>query len=215
MSQNPAGCPGCYGKHWDANAIECRGGNDPSYQNPGNGTNKRDICAWYQMCCSATNRTRMEEAVRVAPPPPPPQPMLPTYPNQQPVYAPQGYAPQQGYRPAGPPVMPPAPQQAIIPVTIGPQQYGPTQQVAYVGSMPYTNPACAHTPLMVPMNMPMQGSQIPSFLTVPEPADPNVSPGLQLWRTVYRNMIKAACAGCAGWIDYNPIGRYPAVQPPR
>ena len=79
------------------------------------------------------------------------------------------------------------------------------QQVSYIGSMPYAHPQFAAQPVLVPVNQPMPGAQVPSFLTVPEPMNLEVPMGVRLWRTVYRSMFKAAFVGAANFIDYNPI----------
>jgi hypothetical protein len=59
----------------------------------------------------------------------------------------------------------------------------------------------------VPMNQPMPGGQVPSFLTVPEPADDDVPMMLRFARTMWRSTCKAAAIGAANFIDFNPIGK--------
>ena len=82
----------------------------------------------------------------------------------------------------------------------------PAQQVAYVGSQPYTQPMHAALPTMVPMNQAMGGAHTQSFLMVPEPDDDEVPWAARLWRNTYRAMFKAALMTGANFIDYNPIG---------
>lgn len=196
MTQN--GQPTCFGVQWDANAVECRGGLDPNYAHPGNGSNRREMCRWYSQCSAATNNQRIRSAAQVAPPPPPVQP-------------PPLVHPQSLVRPPAPTVAPPQPTTAIVPQP-APQQtrvvHGPppAQQVAYVGSQPYTQPEHAAMPTMVPMNQVMQGANTGSFLMVPEPEDEEVPWSARLWRNTYRAMGKAAFMTLANFIDYNPIG---------
>lgn len=193
------GQPSCFGKHWDPNNVECRGGNDPSYSHPKTGSNRRDMCRWYSACAAATNQGRTGQAVNIpVPPPPVPQsafvpitnvvrpPSITTVPTPTPISPPV---------PIGSPQLPHA----------QPTQLAPQQHVAYMSGLPYTQPQFASQPILVPVNQPMPGTQVHSFLTVPEPYNPNVPMGTRLWRTVYRSMFKAAFVGAANFIDYNPL----------
>jgi len=193
--------PPCYGKHWDPSSRECRGGNDPAYVNPVTGTNKRDICQYYGSCSAATNSSRLREMSGVQPTPshfqlpqaPPPPQVAPSY--QVPV---RQMAPTALSAPVPQPVQ--APTQAIV---VG---HSPTQQhVVYVGQSPWTQPQFAATPMMVPMNQPMQGSAVPNFLTVPEPDNQDVPVMTRFARTIFRSTFKAMFLASANFIDYSPI----------
>jgi hypothetical protein len=83
------------------------------------------------------------------------------------------------------------------------------QQVVSSGGVQYTQPQYAAQPLYVPVNAPMMGAQIPSFLTVPEPYDPDVSYGTRMLRTVTRSMGKAMCISVANFLDYETFGADP------
>lgn len=195
--------PPCYGKHWDPNSRECRGGNDPAYVNPVTGTNKRDICQYYGSCSAATNGARLREMSGVQPTPshfqlpqaPPPPQAAPAY--QVPV---RQQVPTAAFSaPVPQPVQ--APVQSIV-VAPNPNQQ---QHVVYVGQAPWTQPQFAATPLMVPMSQPMQGAAVPSFLTVPEPDNPDVPVMARFARTIFRSTFKAAFLASANFIDYSPI----------
>lgn len=200
-----SGQPSCFGKLWDPNNAECRGGNDPSYSNPKTGSARRDICRWYSACSAETNRAKLENAVRNAPPAPPAaQPYAPVQPPHVPmgnVVRPPPAAPPNVGIPVAQTVGPPVPLQTQAMMLQPVQQ----QQVAYVGGAPYTQPGFAAQPVLVPVNQPMPGAQVPSFLTVPEPSNPDVPMGTRLWRTVYRSMLKAGFVGAANFMDYNPL----------
>jgi hypothetical protein len=51
----------------------------------------------------------------------------------------------------------------------------------------------------------MAGSAVPSFLTVPEPENPDVPPMARFMRTIFRSTFKAAFLGAANFLDYSPI----------
>lgn len=74
-----------------------------------------------------------------------------------------------------------------------------------MGQVPFTQPQYAHLPAMVPMNQPMLGGAVPSFLTVPEPEDPDVPLMARFARTIFRSTCKAVAIGAANFIDFNPI----------
>jgi hypothetical protein len=194
--------PTCYGKLWDPNAVECRGGLDPSYSHPKMG-NRREMCKWYQACSAASTHSKLQQAAKVAPPPPPPQ-----------VAPPQVVPATAIVRPPPPAGMPQvmAPQQVQSAVQVPQAQavvHGPPpqQQIAHAAGVAYTQPQYAAMPTMVPMNQPMMGSNIPSVLVVPEPPDPSVPLGLRMWREVTRAVGFAACLTAANFITYNPVGR--------
>ena len=194
MNQQPqTGQPSCFGMSWDASSVECRGGNDPCYTHPGNGGNRREMCSWYTACSAATNRAKAVQAAQSAPRPPA------NYGIVQPtnlVRLPVVQAPP-------PPAQIKAPQMTISHQVV-PQQV--PQQVVQHGGAYCTQPEHAYQPALVPINQPMPGGSIPSFLTVPEPTNPCTPPGVVLARTVLRSVVKAAAMACANFIDYNPIG---------
>jgi hypothetical protein len=79
------------------------------------------------------------------------------------------------------------------------------QHVVYVGQAPWTQPQYAGMPVMVPANQPMAGASVASFLTVPEPDNPDVPAMTRFMRTIARSTFKAAFLGAANFIDYSPI----------
>lgn len=200
------GQPSCFGKHWDATHPECRGGNDPAYRHPTNGTNRRDQCQWFGACSATTNQQRLAPQPGVAPPP-----------MQQPQIVPAQALIQHRPAPIAPVPVPQMPQQQMV----HPQMYSQVQmqpmqpvqvqqvpqaqqQVVYAGNVPYTQPPYAVHPSMVPMNQPMPGAATQSFLMVPEPVDPEVSNGRRLMATMMRSMIKAGSLAVANFMDYHP-----------
>lgn len=198
--------PPCFGKLWDPRNNECKGGNDPSYVNPRTGTNKRDMCRFYSACSGATNQNRLNDATQGPQPPPviPASRLGQKFPAPPP---PAPSAPTPGAIPPPPPIPPPAPQQQTVPQAqvMSPQQPMAQQQVTYMGQMPWTQPGYAGQPALVPMNQPMPGAAVPSFLTVPEPVNPDVPFMTRFARTMWRSACKATAIGAANFIDYNPI----------
>lgn len=217
--------PQCYGRHWSPTAAECAGGLDPVYESPVTGANKREKCSWFSGCAAATN-----EKGQMTPKPQVPQlpggfVRLPVHPPPQPPQLPQHLRPQvpppppphvQHVQPPQQYVQPPhvqqyaqphvqqyvqPPQQPVQP----PQQPVQPSQVVYVGNVAYAPVGQASTPHMVPMNTPMTGAQVPSFLTVPEPSGQEYGVGLA--HNLWRSMLKAAFLTAANYIDYNPVGR--------
>lgn len=201
--------PTCYGKQWEANAPECKGGTDPMYVNPQNGSHVRDKCKWYSSCAQTTTGSRVQQGAQGVIPPtnllkPPPAPPAPS-----PMFAPPVPQPQQQIQraPFAAPPVPPTMQQQ--PVQVMPQQYAQPQQVYHNGVM-YAQPHAAAMPAMVPANHAMMGAQIPSFVTVPEPyLNDGVSHGQRLARTMFRSMTKAAAIAVANYMDYYAIGGRP------
>jgi hypothetical protein len=191
--------PPCYGKLWDPNLADCRGGLDPSYTHPKTGSNRREMCKWYQPCGAAATHSKLHEAAKVAPPPPPRVAPPP------PVQAPGQVIPPTALVKA-PPAPPPVgvPPQASVPMQV--VHGAPPQHVAHVGAVAYTQPVYAAQPAMVPMNQPLPGAATQSFLMVPEPEDPSVPWGVRMWRNTYRAMGKAGLMTMANFLDYNTIG---------
>ncbi len=190
--------PSCFGVHWNASEAECRGGNDPSYLNPTNGSNRREACKWFASCATTTNNRKAQQQTGVIPP----QALLQ-----------QHRPPPTPPRPVQAPVVPQPMQQAPIPQQ-HPQQYPQQpmmahQQVTQIGQQQFTHPAHAAQPAMVPMNQPMVGAGTQSFLMVPEPSDTDVSLGRKMSRTIFRSMFKAGALAFANYMDYYPWGREP------
>src|SRR4030067_685264 len=86
--------PSCYGKSWDPNSVECKGGLDPAYTNPEDQTHRRDRCSWFQPCSQIV----MQPAPSTPQPPIPPRALLlqhrpavdipPPRPMAPPIYSP-------------------------------------------------------------------------------------------------------------------------------
>ena len=109
--------PDCFGKRWSATAVECKGGLDPMYENPADGTHKRERCYWYSQCASRTCASQVASNPQQQPAP---MTGVTRY-HQPPAPLPS--------RPAAPQ---PYPQQPVIvqPVVVAPPHqayYGPQQ----------------------------------------------------------------------------------------
>jgi hypothetical protein len=52
--------PNCFGKEWDRNAPECKGGLDPTYSDPRTGGHVRERCSFFQECGARTLSTSRE-----------------------------------------------------------------------------------------------------------------------------------------------------------
>ncbi len=191
--------PVCFGKSWEAKAVQCQGGLDPAYVNPQTGSNRRDRCAWYTHCASRTSayklRNPQQQLVPVQqvvrrPAPAQPQPMAPQPSFMQPVH------------------------QAAMTFANGVLQGTSGQpQVQYAQPAPVmVHPAMASTPWAVPMNYPIPGAQMPSYLTVPEPVVEGRGWGLRLFLNVVRAMVKGGSTTVANFVDHTPIQTWP--QPP-
>lgn len=211
--------PSCFAKSWDQNAIECRGGLDPAYTNPITNTKMREKCSWFNSCSQAMPKpTRVlttpppqvipstallqravtaTAPVRVPPTPPahaPPRPPIYTGPATQ-YSLPTMHAstPQITHTPqVQQPIVHQAPsyQQPVIP-----QQYAPPH-VAQFG------------PAYVPMPYQLPGSQMPQYLTVPEPSHDHVPWYLQLLRELGRSMVKAFGHQLAAHVDSHSIQKH-------
>lgn len=189
MTFKPAGSPSCYGDQWSAMAPECAGGPDPAYTSPHDGSHRRERCAWYSKCAgasvSAKQATQSTAIVPVQPSYPQPVPAPPKPPQPFPVQYKQPY--QQTYQPQyQQPVQPQPPIQLVVaPPHIA--QLGP-QQVP----MPYQQP----------------GTQMPGYLTVPEPIIEGEHWLGRLLREIGRSIFKSAFHTGASFFDHNPIRPY-------
>lgn len=207
--------PSCYGKSWDPNHVECKGGLDPAYTNPDDQTHRRDRCSWFQPCSQ-----KMMQPVTVETPPS--QPLIPTRallqhravepppvrPPAPPVYSPPRpptyTAPQTQYSlppPQAVPVAPPPPpyhQQ-------GPAPYAYRQPPQVVMAPPYV---AQYGQQQVYMPFQHPESQVPQYLTMPEPVNDDEHWGVRLGRTLFRTGVKALALGLASYFDSNPIRRH-------
>jgi len=207
MTYKPMGAPSCFGDPtlWSPNAPECVGGMDPGYTHPQTYSHKRDRCSWYSQCASASAVARLNAQptgiaapvqpvqVTVPPPPAPAQshPMIQQY-GRGPVaqYPMQPMAQQypQQYLPQAPMTMP----QQLLPPWVA--QFGPQ---------------------LVPMTFQQPGAQMPAYLSVPEPVDPDEPWGWRLFREVLRSMFKSSGHTAASFFDHNPWRSYiPPPAPP-
>lgn len=206
--------PTCFGKKWDPQHPECKGGNDPTYAHPHTGKNVRDKCSWFSQCGQAQQAQQVIPATNLRPPPVPQQ--------QQQYQGGGGYhqAYAQPYQqipmppPAPPAPVPPAggqryPQQQYVQHPQQQQYVQPQYQV--MNNVPYAQLEYAHQPYLVPVNQPMMGGQVPNFLMVPEPLA-NIDYKTLLFRTVARAVIKAAALALANYIDYHAFTRQQQQQ---
>ena len=183
--------PVCFGKSWSPQAIECKGGLDPLYVNPQDGSHRRAKCSFYERCAPRTCATQMSQ-----------------HQTNNRLIPPQNLVPQSGPHVAAPVTQPyqARPAQATIQPQAGFAQTTPTN----VGAQP------AHIAQfgqqMVPMNFQQPGLQIPAYLTVPEPVDLGIPWYLRLGREIVRSMAKGMFHTGANWVDHNPFGRYKPPQ---
>jgi hypothetical protein len=198
MSTSP---PPCFGKSWEANHPECAGGLDAAYRNPRDQSNRRDKCAWFSACATRT------VAARVAQHQPSTQQVIPvSHLVRQPMQP----------QPAQPSPIP-QPFQSIV-KGVNQAAQSMTQQTMSMQArftpppgQPYygqpsplmVHPSQASMPWVVPMNYPAPGTQMPSFLTVPEPLGSSL--GRMLIATIARSMVKAGCWAMANWVDHIPL----------
>lgn len=202
--------PVCFGRSWEANHPECAGGLDPLYTHPQRKDHRRDRCSWYSSCASRTTAARQQvnQQVQIIP--------VQQLVRQQPSQPPQQFQqPQQ--------VMPPQYQAVVSGVSQGvqnamvgaqyqvrPQQYMQQQQVQALPAQLMVHPSAASTPWAVPMNFQAPGSQMPAYLTVPEPIIPGQGTFRPLMHTILRSVLKAGCHSIANFYDHVPMGTYPA-----
>jgi len=204
MAFVPNQTPSCYGdsKCWSATAKECAGGLDPGYQHPVSGSHVRERCYWFAQCAqeSAAARIRLQTSA-MHPASIPIAPVAPMVAAPRPI--PQGPAPRPAYG-----VAPQYPQYPQHPQYSYPQYPAQTQN-PYAQ---YAPPFIAQMgPQVVPMVFQQPGSQIPGYLTVPEPIDPNEHWFSRLIREILRSMFKSGCHTTASFVDHTPWRRY--VEP--
>lgn len=202
MTQIPAGAPTCYGTQWSATASECVGGPDPAYTHPQTGAHVRERCGWYQSCAatSANARTALiqpSSLIRSLPqPPPPPTQVLPRPIPQSPFIPPKLPQPYAGYSPVQ--------QQPQYP-------YQVPHQMPYNLVPPWI---AQQGPTLVPVQYQQPGSQISSYLTVPEPTIPGENWFLRLFREIFRSIFKASAHTTASFFDHTPIREHKPPPPP-
>lgn len=184
--------PECFGKSWDARAVECAGGLDPSYAAP-DGSNKQPRCPYFIQCASRTAAHK----------------------NQQ-LQLPQPQVPTSSY-PSGFNTRPLTPAQALVqvrpPAPVQPQQLQPAQVSVPVQHLQQPTmmvpPPQAMVPGLVPMNFAPPYMQMTGYLTVPEPVVPGQHWGKRLGFSVIRSMIKAGGHTVANFFDHCPLSPWP------
>lgn len=207
----------CFGKSWDGNNVLCAGGLDAAYIHPKTGSNQRERCAWFDPCATRVNATRMGQQQQIIPlsqvmrqqqqhtqPTSPWAPMrnLMTKLSHQPQMPQMPQMPQQ------------QPQQFMQQVAVHPQQQQqmyyqqPQQQMQMAPQM--VHPQMAMMPHASPMNYQWQGSQMPGYLTIPEPVVSGQHWGVRLFYNVARSMAKAGMHTGANFFDHSPINPFPA-----
>jgi len=220
--------PSCFGKRWDPNETACKGGLDPLYAHPVTGTKYRDKCSWFNSCSQAMQHTQparpaqpqlitptslLQKTISATPsirPPTMPMAHMPPAPPQQttvrPSYTPlaTAYSLPSTHSPPAPPVptavpttvtMPQYQAQQAQPFPMYPQGFAPPNVAQYgpaMVAMPYQHPA----------------SQMPQYLTVPEPSNDNVHWALRLGRELFRSMVKAFGHQLAAHVDSHSIKRH-------
>lgn len=188
--------PQCFGKHWSNTATECRGGLDPSYVNPTNGSNRRDPCRWFQACASRTQAASLGQTQQQVPTQLVPVNRLANPPAVVPVQTGPGQ-PVQIQRP-------------VHPYYQQPQQYAP-QPTQYVGQMAPPYQAYYGAPF-VPVPMQQPGMQVHGYLSIPEPVRDDIHWFWRLMGNAIRAMFKAATHESSHFFDHNTFNR---PQPPQ
>lgn len=183
--------PSCYGNHWNPQAIECKGGLDPMYTNPLDGSHRREKCSFYERCAPRTCAKQMNQQTGTG--------LIPV----------QNLVPQSGPHVATPVVQPqlPKPVQPLAP----PPQPG-FAQMAYPNMGMQPAHIAQFGQQLLPMNYQQPGMQMPAYLTVPEPIDLEVPWYIRLCREIARAMAKGAFHTGANWVDHNPFGQYKPLQ---
>ena len=209
--------PSCFGRSWDPNHVECKGGLDAAYENPTDKTHRRDRCAWFNSCSQAMNYP-----THVAQPTPQTQPSQPLIPARALAHRPTVDVPppRPMMQPPQPPFTPPRPPTQIPPHQPGYTQY--TQPMSYyqhqqmpvpAPMQPQPNSMMVHPavaqygPPLVYQPYQLPGTQMPHYLTVPEPVE-GISWGARLGQELARSMGKAFGHTLAAYFDSNPFRRH-------
>lgn len=211
----------CFGLSWNGGDVKCSGGLDPVYTNPKarspsnpNGdpkipVHRRDQCVWYTQCAHQTNFNKMRgytssdnsnKSASQQTVAPRSQVVRPTAPSTStPVH-------QQWHQPAAP-VQPQWVQPQPQPQWVQPPQWAHPQQWA----PPYI---VGQGPQVVPMPFQQPGAQMPGYITVPEPIDPQVPGWLRFLIMLVRSAGKAVFHTGSHLMDHEPFIRYQQPAPP-
>ena len=205
MTYKPLGSPDCFGSPtlWSPTAVECIGGMDQGYTNPITKSHKRDKCIWYSQCAATAAAVRSEPKTIMS--------AHPTVFAQPPaVPAPTGFHPiQPQHSPTNYGRGPVAPVQPYQPMYLQHAQQAPQPQQALASPQQLVPPWMAqYGPQLVPIVFQQQGMQMPSYLTVPEPVDPNEHWTRRLLRELFRSMLKSSGHTAASFFDHNPFRPY-------
>lgn len=184
--------PICFGTHhWNPNEPECKGGADPKYTHPGNGSHVREICDHFRECGARSTAARMSTnivpASQLTRPQAPSFPIVPPVPRQQDATTfrehMQRYQQQLAQTPA-----PQYPYSAHPPAPAMQYQYpAPTYQLQYL---------------------------VPSYLSVPEQRVYGGSLWGHLGRELLRAALKATGHTLAAYFDTHPFRSPPLPVPP-
>lgn len=208
-----SGIPACFGKSWEAKSTVCAGGLDPAYLHP-EGGHKRDRCRYYGSCASRTTAANLqqERAQTISASTLVRQPPKIHDPFQGMLRNIQSGATQVAQRVGNIPVKP---QTQILPSIPSMPTMPTAPQVAHTPQAPqgYVHPSMASVPHMVPVNHQMPGTQMPSYLTVPEPIIPGQGLGRPFAATVGRSIMKAVGHTIANWFDHVPWNPFPPYPP--
>lgn len=208
----------CFGKSWDGNNVLCRGGLDPTYIHPKNGGNQREQCAWFNPCATRVNAASMTQQQVI------PREQLLRRPQPQQQQMAQPTSPWAPVRQMANNVMqrlvqPPQTQVPTYPppqVLVHPQQqqqqqqmYYPPQQQQQMMPQPMVQPMMAMMPQAAPMNYQWPSSQMPGYLTIPEPIVSGQHWGVRLFYNVMRSMAKAGMHTGSNFFDHTPFNAFP------
>lgn len=204
----------CFGFSWEAGATECAGGLDPAYT-AANGSNRRERCVYFTHCAAKRKEHNTRGLVHPS--------QLTSHQKhdlevqKQQIRAGAGRPGVQAGVQAGAQVGTQQVRQPLQqPVQQPVQQY--TQQPApqYAQPQPQPIPSTQFTPMMVPphqaslpwmvpMNFAPPASQMPGYLTVPEPVIEGQAWYTRLGLTVARGVLKATGHVVANFFDHNTL----------
>lgn len=204
----------CFGKSWDGNNVLCRGGLDPTYVHPKTGGNQREQCAWFNPCATRVNAASMTqqqiiplEHLLKRPQPQQQQLAQPTSP-WAPVRQMVSNVMQRITQVQQPQVPVHPPQQVPVHPQLQ-QMYYPPQQQQMMMPQPMVQPMMAMMPQAAPMNYQWHGSQMPGYLTIPEPIVEGQHWGTRLFYNVMRSMAKAGMHTGSNFFDHTPFNPFP------
>ena len=181
--------PQCFGRpeYWSGSAVECQGGLDPAYTNPRTGSHRRDKCLWFTECATGAVAARMG------------RPMA--QPQAQPSQQTSMIVPVQPIPVQAPPKAPQS-----HPMVVQNRQFGgwPLQQQPQQPQAMAPPYVAQYGPQAVPVPYSQPGTQLPTFLTVPEPVNLDEPWYGRLFREVGRAMLKSLGWTTASFFDNNP-----------